>query len=358
MERRWRMFRWLCSALARSVGADEGEAPPLWPDDPADVEALITLAGHHMVTPALAIAARANGTVPPLVSEYLEATLFLNRERNAQMLGALETAATVLAARGITPVLLKGAANLADELYPDPAMRIANDLDLLVTPESASAASRALAEAGFDDFEGGPDGAALYARHHHLPMQCHRESGVGIELHHTVLERPYRRLLDPARVHAGALLLEFRGRPLTLPSPTHRVLHNIVHDQLSDGAYARMTVSLRQLLDLSLLCRRYHQAIDWDELRASFAGRHAPVLPYDLGLARLLGASPPVGSLAESLPRLRQGVEKPRSHLRVKLRRIALHLVHRPGDLRKLLAPGIGPRRWERWAASAAPPRA
>ena len=52
------MFRWLCGALAQSLGEGCGHEAPAWPEDPADVETLITLAGHHFVTPALA---RASG---------------------------------------------------------------------------------------------------------------------------------------------------------------------------------------------------------------------------------------------------------------------------------------------------------
>jgi hypothetical protein len=288
--------------LRRSVDAESISAPPTWPSDPADVEALVTLAGHHFVTPALALALRGNTTVPGDVGEYLEAALYLSRDRNERLLGALETAARVLVAHGIAAVLLKGAANLADGLYPDPAMRI--------------------------------------------------------ELHRAVMEAPYGRLLDPERVRRSALPLLFRGQPLALPTPTHRVLHNIVHDQLVDGAYGRRTASLRQLLDLSLLCRRYDASIDWDELEASFAARQARVLRYDLGLARLFGASPPIGSLPLSLRRLRTGVEKPRSFVRLRLRRKILRVVHRPAVMINLLVPATWPERTKQWTAMARRPRA
>jgi hypothetical protein len=352
------MFRWLCGALAQSLGEGCGHEAPAWPEDPADVETLVTLAGHHFVTPALARALQGNAGVPPQLGDYFEAALYLNRERNAVILDALETAARALAARGIVPILLKGAANLADGLYPDPAIRIANDLDLLVSAESAGAASAALAEAGFDDFEGGNDAALIYARHHHLPPQRHRDTGVGIELHRAVLEAPYGRLLDAERMRRAARPVAFRGQRLALPSPTHRVLHNIVHDQLVDGAYLRRGANLRRSLDLSLLCRRYGDSIDWDELGASFGLRHARVLRYSLGLTELFGASPPIGSLPKSLRRLRPGVEHPRSLLRLKLRRAALRFIRRPGTLVNLMRPETWPERRRRWIASATPPRA
>src|SRR6185437_10245131 len=91
-ERRWRMFRWLCHALARALYPGPGDAAPAWPDDPADVEALVTLSGHHLVTPALAHALRGNDTVPPEAAEYLEAALYLNRQRNDQIVSGLEIA--------------------------------------------------------------------------------------------------------------------------------------------------------------------------------------------------------------------------------------------------------------------------
>ena len=352
------MFRWLCHALARALYPGPGDTAPAWPDDPADVEALVTLSGHHLVTPALAHALRGNDTVPPEAAEYLEAALYLNRQRNDQIVSGLEIAVRALSEVGVAPILLKGGANLVDGLYPDPAMRIVGDLDLLVAPDSASAASEALSRAGFDDFGEEEQRPVPYARHHHLPMQSHRESGVGIEVHRAVLPAPFDRMLDAAQLRRRALPLAFGGRAVALPSPTDRVLHNIVHDQLVDGAYHRRSANLRQLLDLSLLCHRHRGAIDWGEMEAAFAGRKARVLTYALDLTGLLETSPPTESSSASIERLRKGIEHPRSLLRTGLQDTATRVIRQPGIALNLLAPRTWGNRARHWASLARRPRA
>ena len=287
------MFLWLCDALSHHVDQDRGHGPLVWPNDPAEVETLVTLAGHHLATPALAFALRGNSSLAGPVSDYLEAALFLNRERNEQMLDGLEIAARSLPACGITPVLLKGSANLVDGLYPDLGMRILGDLDLLIPAADADSASKALADAGFDDFDRGSPRPVPFSVPHHLPMQSHRITGVGIELHHTVMPPPFARMLNAPDVLQSAHSITFRGMVLALPSPTHRVLHNVAHDQLADAAYARRTTSLRQLLDLTMIVRRHGEAIDWEELSVAFSGPKARVLRYALGLMELLGGALP-----------------------------------------------------------------
>lgn len=350
------MFRWLCNALAQGFCGADRTAPFAWPSDPADVEALITLAGHHLVTPALAFPLRGNGSVPHDARDYLAAAAYLNGERNALILDGLEAALATLEPHGIGVIALKGAANLLHGLYPEPSVRIVGDLDLLVAPEHARPASEALARAGFDEI-GERRRRVPLRGHHHLPMQRHRQTGVGIEVHTTVLSAPYGPMLEPARVRRSARPVGFRGRELGLPSPTHRVLHNLVHDQLVDGAYARRSVSLRQLLDLALLCRREHAKIDWQEVAAAFARARFKALAYGLGVAQLLGVESPLGDLPDATRRLRRGIEHPRGHFAIKLEDAIRRFVRQPSTVANLLAPDAWPGRVREWRASARRPR-
>ena len=338
------MFLWLCDALSHHVDRARSDGPLVWPNDPAEVETLVTLAGHHLATPALALALRGNSSVPGPVSDYLEAALFLNRERNEQMLDGLEIAARALLACGITPVLLKGSASLVDGLYPDLGMRILGDLDLLVPAADAETASKALADAGFDEFDRGSARPVPFTVPHHLPMQSHRSTGVGVELHHTVMPPPFARMLDAQHVLQSAHSITFRGMVLAQPSPTHRVLHNVAHDQLADAAYARRTISLRQLLDLTMIVRRHREAIDWEELSAAFSGPQARVLRYALGLMELFGGALPEFGSAQALQRLRAGIEHPRSHVGIALMSTAYRLLHQPKALLNVLSPQSWPR--------------
>jgi hypothetical protein len=294
--------------------------------------------------------------VPPDVRDYLEATAYLNGERSTLLLDGLETALAALEPHGIGVIALKGAANLVDGLYPEPSLRIVGDLDLLVAPDHALRASEVLAQAGFDDV-GERRRRVPLRGHHHLPMQRHRATGVGIEVHTAVLSPPYGPMLEPARVRRSTRPAGFRGRELGLPSPTHRVLHNLVHDQLVDGAYARRSVSLRQLLDLALLCLREDAKIDWQEVAAAFAGARFKALAYGLGVAQLLGVESPLGDLPDATRRLRRGIEHPRGHFAIKLEDAIRRFVRQPSTVANLLAPDAWPERAREWIASTRRPR-
>src|SRR6185436_1595897 len=113
---------------------------------------------------------------PPEVRGCLETLLELNGRRNRLMLQALEGAVASLNGAAIAPVLLKGAAALAEDLYPDPGMRIVGDLDLLVREAEVDGAVAALEKAGFGV---GTARQSFDADPHHLPLRVHAESRVG-----------------------------------------------------------------------------------------------------------------------------------------------------------------------------------
>ena len=93
---------------------------------------------------------------------------------------------STLNAVGIEPVLLKGAAHLADGIYPDPGVRIVGDVDLLVPAGSAPDALPSLLRSGFVAAAPTP---LVSLPMHHLPRLCDRDTGVAVELHTEVVRR-------------------------------------------------------------------------------------------------------------------------------------------------------------------------
>ncbi len=320
--RRWRAFAWLCEVLRLPA---DGDATRLrWPEDPDETAALIILAGHHMVTPALAPVLAGNTTLPPPVADYLEAAALLNRDRNTLMIEAVGTIAASLARAGIDAVFLKGGANLASGLYADPAMRLMGDLDILVPPEQAARAGAVLAAQGFIDIDAPP--RLVAGRLHHLPMQRHALTGVGVEVHHQLLPDRLRGLLDSGEAFRSAVSIDLIGQRVAILAPPWRILHNVVHDQITDQAFARRTCELRQSLDLALLWNRHADSLDRAALAAMLPARIRPVLGHALALAGLLGAaSAEQDEIARARHRIRDGVEHPRTHVR----RVAADMCHR-----------------------------
>lgn len=231
------------------------------------------------------------------------------------MLNGLEAVLRVLDRIGVVPVALKGAASLLTDLYPDPGIRILGDLDLLVPQVALGQAAQELREAGFDPAE--PPRRWFPIETHQLPIQHHKRTGVGVELHRSVVSSEFRRLLGTPAVFEAACWRDFRRLAVLVPSPTDRVLHNIVHTQLADGNYKRGSVALRQILELALLSSRYEAQIDWTVIRARFAAAgRLPLLRDTMGIVAGLFGVPVPSAVSEPasdpLIRLREAVERPR----------------------------------------------
>jgi len=107
--------------------------------------------------------------------------------RQARVRGTLAEALRILEAASIPVMLLKGAA-LAGFVYRGFPDRPMEDLDVLVQPGDAGRAFDALVREHWKASDGdrarnGDRGGAL---HHHLPQLRHSESGVVLEIHHSL----------------------------------------------------------------------------------------------------------------------------------------------------------------------------
>jgi hypothetical protein len=302
---RWDVF----TLLAKWLAPRGWNAPPQIPSSPIPWAKMISASSHHLVTPALAWRLKDSTALPPKAAEYFDAILWLNRKRNAEILGGLELALDRLNSVDVEPALLKGAGILAADLYPDRAMRFLGDVDLLVPEALLQQASKALREAGFI-----PQGPVVPG-HHHLPVQVHGELGVGIELHFRPVHPSIGSLLETDACLDRASPLLVGNRRALLPSPTDRVALTIAHGQITDGGHAIGVPMLRSLLDLALHQHLCPDRIDWDQLRQIFARNgFERVIPDTLSLSNFLFDSeavvPPEYSEL-SVKRLRQVINRP-----------------------------------------------
>jgi hypothetical protein len=260
-------------------------------------ESVIELASRHLVSPALYEGFVSKGLLPELPAEvrsYLEAVHELNRERNRRIAGQLHEIIAALNRAGIEPVLLKGVAYLAGDLYRDPAARVIGDIDLLVSGEELPAAVAALAAIGYR--EAGIDDFSFAAHHHHTPLG--RDDDVAlVELHSEPLARAFAALLPAARMRASARRVDMGGHRCHLPALQDQVVHNVVHAQLSDQHYWSGLASLRPLCDLVRLRAANDRQIDWREILAAFdrAGRGSACRAWLMTAEQLFGQGLPRG---------------------------------------------------------------
>ena len=248
--------------------------------DPEARVTLLTSAARHGLLAAVA------GRLPPddpALRRRFERLAAGARLRDARLRAVLEEVLGLLGAAGIAPVALKGPA-LADRVYPDPALRAATDLDLLVAGQDLARAADALAAAGF---RRDPPLRDAYSRAEHHHLHLHRAPDADVELHFRATSAfgaviPTAELLARAIPHRTA-----RGTPLLVLAPEDELVTLSVH------AAAHVFERGGWLLDLALLVERI-AGLDWAEIaRRAEAWRCRRAVSYTLRRLRSLGVALP-----------------------------------------------------------------
>ncbi len=166
----------------------------------------------------------------------------------------------LLQAQGIPSLPLKGAALMLVGCYPQPGLRPAVDIDLLVAPEDVQAADALLARYEYRPLPGQRkvrDSQRLPNQRNHLWPRRGR-SGIVVELHH----RAFQVVASEAEV--GFPELWGRARSigagfLPLPSPGDLAMH-LIHHSMVDLQSGHLI--LRTLADLFFLARKAPESFE------------------------------------------------------------------------------------------------
>ncbi|MGE0578967.1 MAG: nucleotidyltransferase family protein [Reyranella sp.] len=227
--------------------------------EPTEWMSVFQAANDHLLTPALWHALISSGrfrSLPADAAEYLATLYLLNGERNGvlrrqaiELIGALNE-------RDIVPALLKGGLALFDGPYDDPAIRMMRDLDLLVPAPSRDQAIVVLDRLGYRLTQ-------QYAPGHHAFGDFARSDDPGsIDLHTELVDSSH--VLPAAEVWSRAEPRTIDGARYLAPSPTDRVMHNVLHAQIHYlGSFYRGELHLQQIYELATLARYFGPAVDW-----------------------------------------------------------------------------------------------
>ena len=237
-------------------------------------EAVVSLANNHLLTPAMwVVLTKKNLTdeLPDEPRDYLRELHQLSKERNAKLRVQLLEAVRQLNRIDITPVLLKGAMHLVTDVYGDTGARIMSDIDLLVPREKIDECLPALHGLGYEAEE---DIHNDYHEDHHHCAPLFRPGDYGsLEIHRGLAESPYVDILPTEIGLAEAQPLEFRELSMKVLSPTHRLLHNILHSQLVDHNHTDGIMPLRSLHEVVTEYTANQQRVDWSDIQARM-GQH------------------------------------------------------------------------------------
>lgn len=263
-----------------------------------DWSTVLAITNIQKITPALWVALRNRRLVehlPAGAREQLFKSYLLNTFKNKDFREQAIEAVRRLNAIGVEPILLKGSASLFVKTFDDPGSRVMVDLDILVPRESAEECWNALRTLGYLPIEDNPYFYVDYqGSHHHLrPLYRPGKQGT-IEIHKDVLPASAARILPTALIwtQSEPVVNEY-GIALRVPSPTHRVLHNLLHSDLINETHARGRLALRSLYELALMQALYRECLDWETIRRLMdQGGQARVLRASLYLAHRYFGSP------------------------------------------------------------------
>lgn len=263
-------------------------------------DTILDIAQIQRIAPALWTALRNRGLVEHLpfkVRDDLFKLHLLNTLRNKGLREQAIEAVRQLNSIGVEPILLKGGVSLFVETFDSPGSRVMADLDILVPKEAAEDCWNGLLTLGYCPIEDNPHFHIDYRHRHHHLRPLYRPDGYGmIEIHRDALPNSAARILPTSTIwEQSEPVINPLGPTISVPSPTHRVLHNLLHSDLINQTYASGKISLRSLHELAMMQAVYRDRIDWETIgRLMNGGGQAHLLRASLYLSyRLFGGSIP-----------------------------------------------------------------
>ena len=245
--------------LSNCLG-DNAESRPLLVKKIASVEweEVIPIAARHLLLPALWKAlCRKNliGELDPSVRDFLNEIYGLNASRNSRLKSQATEIVDTFSHAGIASVLLKGAAFLFDGVPEDSGERMMLDLDVLVPQRDLTQSISVLTNLGYEAI------GDQKLEHHHPPL--FRQGDVAtVEVHWHICEEAT--LLPSEHVFSEATGLNAGSSRVWIPSPSHRIIHNLFHAAVQDGEFVGGVISLKALYDLIKIAESHQGSIDWE----------------------------------------------------------------------------------------------
>ena len=162
-------------------------------NDKVDWEKFVVLSSSYLITPAIYVKFRDSGIdslLPAELHDYLKEIYNLSFSRNQMLLEQIREICDLLAADNIFPILLKGAGNMMDDLYPDIGERIMGDIDILVKEEEYHRAAEIALNFGYQVLESEYyyDDVDILK---HYPRLGHPERYAALEIHRLPVEEKY-----------------------------------------------------------------------------------------------------------------------------------------------------------------------
>jgi Uncharacterised nucleotidyltransferase len=179
---------------------------------------LLALANHTLTTPGLMeFAARFENRIPEDVYLYIKEMFERNVARNDRLAAQLTETVVAINDRGVTPILLKGAAMLASTPRSHWGSKLMCDLDIMVLPDQIEATMNELFSVGYHVHTEPPGTGKWY-------VDLKRPSDVGMIDLHRELPGPEFFYSRSGSVGQHCKLMQVGRGNAYIPSATYQAL--------------------------------------------------------------------------------------------------------------------------------------
>ena len=265
----------------------------------ADWMSLLGLANQTLTTPALMeFADRFKAQIPEDVHLYIREMFERNVARNDRLATQLSEAVVAINNRGVTPILLKGAAMLASTSSSHWASKLMSDLDVMVLPDQIEATMSGLSSVGYCVHTQPRRVGKWY-------VDLKRPGDVGMVDLHQELPGPPFFYSPSSSINQHLRVMQVGQGKAYIPSTTYQTLILTIHDQFQDYDYWTGNMDVRHLIELRDLAAS-PEGIDWEALTALTPSKLARnALETQLvSLFCLLGVDVPIRMRSRFVPRL------------------------------------------------------
>jgi hypothetical protein len=166
----------------------------------------------------------------------------------------------VLGDRGIPVIALKGA-HLAEGVYGNLALRPMNDLDLLAKKHDLARVEGTLLEMGYG--EPRRPSIEVQCRDRHTLLHLTKAGAAEIDVHWSLAEPASRFRIDVDGLWERSRVASLAGAAARVLGHEDLLLSVCLHAGYHHAFYG----GLKSLVDIAEICRRYGDAIDWEQLR-------------------------------------------------------------------------------------------
>jgi hypothetical protein len=217
-----------------------------------DWDAVVKVSTSHYVFPAIYCNFKRADFLkylPADLVDYMKHITDLNRDRNTQIILQAQNLNTLLLKNNITPIFLKGTANLLAGIYEDVAERMVGDIDFLLSKKEAYSAIKILKSDGYSSPENLLNN---HPEHRHFPRLVKPANIAAVEIHKEVTIEKYRGEFNYNFVEKDTQVIN----EVAVLSYANKFNFSIIANQINDYGFYYNTMALRNAYDVFLLSKK------------------------------------------------------------------------------------------------------